>query len=322
MDDLHTSLHVALEADVAAGPANPAVACRRLSDGLTCGVGADRRLPTASVFKLFVLVALYRWAAVEGVDLHQQRHTLGDPDRSVGSGVLALLDTGVSPTLFDLAVLMIVISDNTATDVLIDLVGLSAAQQVADDLALADTHVGGNCKALLRDLVGDAPPGLPDHELHRAGVAAFAAGTSALLEVAATDERHNWSTSNDLVEFLAALWSAERMAALGIDDGGRREMMAVLERQQLRARLPRYLPAGTAVAHKTGTLPGFIRVAGDAGVIEVPGSGPVAVAVLTASEDQGSYPPGGPATFADDVDRQIGRLAWTVYDHLRTPDAP
>ena len=74
------------------------------------------------------------------------------------------------------------------------------------------------------------------------------------------------------------------------------------------------------MAHKTGTLPGLIHVAGDAGVIEVPSAGPVALAVLTSSSDQGAYPPGGPDTFADDVQRQIGRLARTVYDHLHADD--
>lgn len=320
MSDPAADLQAALAAVAEAGPARPGVAVRRLSDGLECGIDAHRRFPTASTFKVFVLLALYRWAAIERVDLHQARVTVRAADRSRGSGVLTLLDEGLAPTLFDLAVLMTVVSDNTATDVLIEQVGLDAVQQLTVDLGLADTHVGARCDEMLRDLLGDTPPGLPDHAMFLAGAEAFAAGTNALLSVADIDEGHNWTSAYDLVEVFATIWSTQAMAALGIGDDARREVIGVLERQQLNAGLPRYLPPGTAVAHKTGMLPGLIHVAGDAGVIDVPGAGPVAVAALTSSPDQGAYPPGGPDTFVDDVHRQIGRLAHTVYEHLRSDD--
>lgn len=316
MSDPDADLQAALAAVAADGPACPGVAVRRVSDGREWGVDAHRRFPTASTFKVFVLLALYRWAAAERVDLHQARVTVRAADRSRGSGVLTFLDEGLAPTLFDLAVLMTVVSDNTATDVLIEQVGLGAVQQLTLDLGLADTHVGARCDEMLRDLLGDAPPGLPDHAMFRAGAEAFASGTNALLSVADLDEGHNWTSAHDLVELFATLWSPDATAALGVTEDGRREMIAVLERQQLNAGLPRYLPPGTVVAHKTGMLPGLIHVAGDAGVMDVPGSGPVAVAVLTSSQDQGTYPPGGPDTFVDDVHRQIGRVARTVYDQL------
>ncbi|MBL8775045.1 MAG: serine hydrolase [Acidimicrobiales bacterium] len=321
MSDPRADLQTALAAVVADGPARPGVAVRRLSDGLECGIDAHARFPTASTFKVFVLLALYRWAAAERVDLHRARVTVRAADRSRGSGVLTFLDEGLAPTLFDLAMLMTVVSDNTATDVLIEQVGLDAVPRLVTDLGLADTHVGARCDDMLRDLLGDAPPGLPDHGMFRAGAAAFEAGTNALLSVADLDDRHNWTSAHDLVECFATLWSTEATAALGVGDDARREMIAVLERQQLNAGIPRYLPAGTTVAHKTGMLPGLIHVAGDAGVVEVPGAGPVAIAVLTSTQDQGAYPPGGPDTFTDDVQRQIGRVARTVHDHLRTTDA-
>ena len=312
----------ALAAVVAEGPARPSVACRRLADGREWGVDADVRLPTASTFKLFVLAALYRTAASEGVDVHRERVSLREADRSRGSGVLTFLDEGLAPTLYDLAVLMTVVSDNSATDVLLDRVGLDAVQALIADLGLADTHVGATCDEMIGELLGDAPPGLPDHGMFLAGLAAFEAGTNALLSVADLDQRHNWTSPRDLVELLATIWSRDAMAGLGIADPARRELIAVLERQQLNAGIPRYLPAGTTVAHKTGMMPGLIHIAGDAGVFEVPGAGPVALAALTSTTDQGTYPAGGPDTFADGVQRQIGRLAWTAYEHLGGPPPP
>mgnify|MGYP002135718085 CR=1 FL=1 len=41
--------------------------------------------------QVYVLAALYQWAAAEGADLHQQRHPITEADRSSGSGVLAFL---------------------------------------------------------------------------------------------------------------------------------------------------------------------------------------------------------------------------------------
>lgn len=311
-----TALVTALRAVIDEGPARPTVACRRLADGVGAEVDGAARLPTASVFKLFVLVALYRMAAAEGIDLHRERVTLRDTDRSRGSGVLDFLDAGLAPTLYDLGLLMTVVSDNTATDLLIDRVGLGAVQGLITDLGLTDTHVGATCDEMLTELLGDAPPGLPDHGMYRAGLAAFEAGTNALLSVADVDERHNWTSAHDLVELLATIWSPDAMAALGVGEPARRELIAVLERQQLNAGLPRYLPPETVVAHKTGMLPGLIHVAGDAGVFELPDAGPVAFAALTSTSDQGAFPPGGPDTFADGVQRQIGRLAWTAATHL------
>jgi len=310
-------LETALRTVVEEGPARPAVACRRLADGAGAEVDGAARLPTASVFKLFVLVALYRMAAAEGVDLHRERVTLRGTDRSRGSGILTFVDAGLSLTLYDLGLLMTVVSDNSATDLLIERVGLGAVQGLIDDLGLTDTHVGATCDEMLTELLGDAPPGLPDHGMYRAGLAAFEAGTNALLSVADVDERHNWTAPNDLVELLATIWSTEAMAELGIGDSARRELIAVLERQQFNDGLPRYLPPETVVAHKTGMLPGLIHVAGDAGVFELPdGGGPVAFAALTSTADQVAYPAGGPDTFTDAVQRQIGRLAWTAYTHL------
>ena len=77
---------------------------------------------TASVFKIPLLITLYKQVDQGDVDM-KQKITLSQGLKSGGSGILRDLMPGVQLTLFDLALLMIVISDNTATDILYNMLG-------------------------------------------------------------------------------------------------------------------------------------------------------------------------------------------------------
>ena len=117
-DDLDNAI-----ARVAAGfSGDLAFAARNLKTGETIEVNADTVFPTASVIKLAVLVEVFRHAAEGRIDL-QQRVTLNEDEIVRGSGILKELGAGLNPTVYDLATLMVVLSDNTATNMLIDLVG-------------------------------------------------------------------------------------------------------------------------------------------------------------------------------------------------------
>ena len=99
-----------------------AFAARNLKTGETIEVNADTVFPTASVIKLAVLIEVFRQAAEARIDI-QQRVTLNEDEIVRGSGILKELGAGLNPTVYDLATLMVVLSDNTATNMLIDLVG-------------------------------------------------------------------------------------------------------------------------------------------------------------------------------------------------------
>ena len=99
-----------------------ALAATNLSTGEELRVNAERVYPIASVFKLAVLVELFRRAHEGEIDL-RERVTLDQGDIVLGSGILRDLSPGLQPTLHDLAMLMVVVSDNTATNLLIDRVG-------------------------------------------------------------------------------------------------------------------------------------------------------------------------------------------------------
>jgi beta-lactamase class A len=97
-------------------------AAKNLATGEQVLLAADRALPTASVIKLSILAEVFRLRHAGQLDL-DERIEIGAADITLGSGVLKTLAPGLRPTVHDLATLMVVVSDNTATNMLIDRVG-------------------------------------------------------------------------------------------------------------------------------------------------------------------------------------------------------
>ena len=93
-----------------------------LDGGAAIGAHGDARLPTASTFKVYLLAALYAADAAGRLSL-DERVEYRPEDSTRGSGVLKLLAPGLQPTLRDHARLMIVISDNVSTNVVMRALG-------------------------------------------------------------------------------------------------------------------------------------------------------------------------------------------------------
>ena len=129
-----------LEAEIAALAARHTgtlgVAAQNLATGAQVLVNADEVFPTASVIKLPILVELMR-RAVEGRISLDERVELRAEDQRGGSGILKALAPGLQPTLRDAATLMIVLSDNTATNLVLDaLGGVDPVNAAMDELGL------------------------------------------------------------------------------------------------------------------------------------------------------------------------------------------
>jgi beta-lactamase class A len=123
-----------------------------LDTGETVAINADTSFPSASTIKLPVLYEVYRQAG-EGRFSLSDRLTVKADDLVPGSGVLKDLGDGVTLTVRQLATLMIIVSDNTATNILIDLVGKEQVNAAMAGLGLANTH--------LYNKLFKAPPGAP-----------------------------------------------------------------------------------------------------------------------------------------------------------------
>ncbi|HEY5181410.1 MAG TPA: serine hydrolase [Dermatophilaceae bacterium] len=116
---------------------NLGVAARDLITGEEVLMSADEVFPTASVIKLPVLVEFMRQAA-DGRLALDERVNLREEDIRGGSGILKVFDAGLQPTLRDIATLMIVLSDNTATNLVIDAVGgIDPVNTAMDELGLS-----------------------------------------------------------------------------------------------------------------------------------------------------------------------------------------
>ena len=115
-------------------------AVRNLDTGERLDRRADETFPTASLIKVAVLVALY--------DLVEKKQiALSDPirllaiDKVPGSGVLQFLHDGVEITVGDAAWLMSTISDNTATNLILDKVAIRRVWDKMDSLGLHHTRI-------------------------------------------------------------------------------------------------------------------------------------------------------------------------------------
>ena len=257
-------------------PGTMGIYLRALSDGEEIAVNADRPFPMASVFKIPILTELmFRVHAAQ--DSLEDRVMLTDAMKTPGSGVLKELSAGMALTVGDLATLMIIISDNTATDILLERVTKEAVNARLRMCGLARTSVTMNCRELLYDLVGlGTAPDTP--ETRR-----LAADRLRRREVdpdsrVYKDERANMTTPREMGALL------EQIVRPTLNGGGPglpvevcRQILAVMRRQQVRDRLPLFLPAAADVAHKTGSLS---RVSNDAGILYAP-QGQCIIAIFT-----------------------------------------
>src|SRR4051812_42600125 len=109
-----------------------------LKTGSTVAIDPDVPVPTASVIKLPIMVeAFYEIKA--GKHRLDERPKLTKENQVEGSGVLTLFQPGLEPTLEDAITMMIVQSDNTATNMVIDVLGIAAVNERIAKMGLKNT---------------------------------------------------------------------------------------------------------------------------------------------------------------------------------------
>lgn len=192
-----------------------AFAFRDLQNDELVSYRGDEPVATASVIKLPVLLHL-AIAVEEGQLAWDDQLTLTDQVKVPGSGVLKELSAGLRLSLRDLGVLMIVLSDNTATNMLLDLVGIAAINQRMAGLGYPQTRL------LRRAYTADTPAS------RRYGLGV--------------------TTPHEIAGLLARL-ARRQIGSPAVAD----TILAILARQQDLAAIPRYLPGGWSYAGKTGS---------------------------------------------------------------------
>jgi len=104
---------------------------------------AQEPFPSASTIKLFVLRELHRQAEAGRLDLDRDSVVMQHKDVTTGSGVIKDLTSGLRLSLRDAATLMITVSDNTATNLLVHLLGTRAINQGARQAGYSGTRCAG-----------------------------------------------------------------------------------------------------------------------------------------------------------------------------------
>lgn len=129
-----------LDAFFARFPGRYGLFAKNLDTGKVVGWQADHIFPSASTIKVPVMVEAYRRLETEGVGF-DRRIALRPEDQVGGSGVLQDLAPGGEFTLRDLITLMITVSDNTATNLVISDLGIEAINRTIAHLGMANTRL-------------------------------------------------------------------------------------------------------------------------------------------------------------------------------------
>ena len=252
-----------------------------LGSGGSAHRAGDVPVPSASTRKISIMMAAL--AAVHAGKLAlDQKVTVDAKYQDNDSGTFQHLTPGFAITLRDALVMMIIVSDNTCTGMVVDLVGLDVVQRYCDALGMKGTK-------------------------HRFGIPPRLGRDHTLEQVTTT-------TPNDqglLLELIlrgttdaavaTQLQVTPELCRLGLD---------ILSWQKLKTRLPSQLPLGTKVAHKTGTgSRGFM----DAGIV-FKGDRPLFILTAYTEHVPDTLPDGTPGFAA--VYQLIGRMARVCWDTL------
>jgi beta-lactamase class A len=279
-----------LESAIREVPGVLGLAAKNLKNGQEIGYKADDIFFTASTFKVPILVELYRQVDAGIID-SDTRIELTDKIRSPGGGLIKELGSGLRLTIHDLALLMIIVSDNTATDILYDLVGPDKLNDTMKGLGLSKTSLPMSCKDLLYSMYGvNSDDIFEGTQLVADGLAhgRIVEGSDGLSE-----ERSDVSSPRDMIRLLELIYRHEVLS-----DKSTFAVMDILERQQANSIIPFYLPAGLRVAHKTG---GVTSVRCDVGIV-FSDTGPYTIALMAKN-----------VTDKLEIDRALARVSEAVY---------
>lgn len=139
---MNSEMQTQIERELAALGGRAACIVMRLDEAAPrelVSINPDLRFPSASLIKVPLLVEVARQVEF-GMLAWETRYAVSGAARVGSAGVLADLSAELRPTLHDLAHLMITISDNTASNLLLDLVGMEAVNTTMQQLGLTSTR--------------------------------------------------------------------------------------------------------------------------------------------------------------------------------------
>jgi beta-lactamase class A len=247
------TLATRLEPLIKAHRGTAAIAIKHLDSGETYYHDADEEMPTASLIKFMIMLEVYLQVSEGKVKL-DDKLTLNKANMVPGSGILKYhFSEGATFSLRDATRLMIVFSDNTATNMVLDHIGLASTNKRMDAMGFPHTRL--NAKVFL--------------------------GEKTTLDKDRTKKFGLGSTTARETLLLLEMVHKGKIVSPDVC----KEMLGHMKACDDKLKLKRFLPEKTEVAHKSGTVSDART---DAGILYLP-NGPVAICVLTAKNEDKSF---------------------------------
>ena len=253
-----------------------------LRSGKTVAIDADTAVPTASVIKLTVLFEALKQIQ-KGQAHFDDKLTMTSGDQVGGSGVLTMFDTPLTLTLKDALTMMIVVSDNTGTNLAIDHLGLQNIDRRIQWLGLQNTWL---YKKVFLPPTGSVP----------ADQKQFGLGKTTAREMAELMQRFATCNLNAPGSSAKPSTQDQQLCDTALD---------MLKNQSDHDSIPRYLDV--AVANKTGALD---DVRNDVGIVYAR-NGPVIISEFTYDNKDQSWTPDNSAQVL------MAKLAKTIMERWR-----
>jgi beta-lactamase class A len=252
-----------LQGIAAAHHGKVALFATQLNTGKTVALNADEKVQTASDIKLAILYEAMVEVR-EGKAHWDEKIVLKPGDAVGGSGMLHFFDLPMTLTLKDVLTFMVIVSDNTATNLAIDRFGVDAVNARMESLGLVNTHL---YKKVFKPATGPMPADQPKFGLGKTTPREIGQLMSLIGECAL---RRSGDASGAAPTFAAP------------DDGDRAVCgvaLGMLKEQFYRETIPRYLQNGgdQTVASKTGSLD---AVRNDVAIVAGK-NGPIVLSIFT-----------------------------------------
>lgn len=185
---------------------------KNLITGDTLEFQKDLQLQAASVIKIPILIEVFSRLETGSLE-KSETFTIHDKDKLPSCGALTYMHEGLQVTLEDLYTLMIILSDNTATNLLIKRLGMESINKTMQSLGLRQTKINR--------LLFDA-------EQSAKGI-------------------ENTISTGEIALLLEKMYRGEL-----ISPKASAEMLTILKKQRLNGKIPFLVPKNIAIAHKTG----------------------------------------------------------------------
>jgi beta-lactamase class A len=250
---------------------------KHLKSGEEIALDADTVYETFSVIKVPIMAEVLKQSEAGKFAL-TNRYELTPADARWPSGVLYTMDTGLKPTIKDLLTLMIIISDNAATDILADKVGRETITRSMHALGLKKTEIQFSDVDWDRVWLGHLDSSF--RNASNEGVMKFDFGKFTDAQVSEAFRKAIYDSGiyfgHSTAREMGKLFELLAQKKL-VSENASELMLSILNKQQVNNRFPRYL-RDIGVAHKTGD--GQPYIGNDAGILYVKDQ-PIVLVVFT-----------------------------------------